>query len=265
VNIRPIQLTAVSSGEEGILYVPSSKQTDTNALVINGKESARFRKASTESTNIYEMIIGCIVLLLKLCRPSAIRWLVISICIFSFNGVGLAWASPHVLKEAFKFKPPLANLYSSTSIAMEIVKFRIATPSDHCSPSSVSLLEPLSPPCCAMSCAFLFTANSTGFASPRLQVDYPNWFLSAAITATEHPFDGVSVFSGGWFTNRNYRELAKTLADERTFVRHDDDSLELIIVFSGGNGLQPILTATPFSPFHQVSQRPDSTERLLNA
>jgi len=112
-------------------------------------------------------------LLLRAGSPSAIRWCVITIIIYSVYRMLRSWPSSHILDKIGEFQPSFTNLYSSLSIIFILYRLRIFTSCSHCIPNKV-FWPMLAANSCSMSkipfySQFPFKA-STAFGMTRLKI-----------------------------------------------------------------------------------------------
>lgn len=245
MNVIPGQFGVGTRAKHGGFNVPVFPESRKRSSVRNFEVAAQFNKASGYASHGIIGVFRSVLRLLFVQKPNAIVCLVIPISILALNAVLLTGAFTHVCEEVCENQPSITHLDAAPAVAVEVVQFRIAASADHRSPDSVRSSELCPSPRVAM--FNVFGCATTRSAFSRSEVDTANWFFFPTIATAEHSFDGVAVARDERFAEGENYELAEAFSDERSLVRHN--SVNGIVVFSGGSQLQLTLAASTLSRF----------------
>src|SRR5438445_9603020 len=179
--------------------------------------NARITQATGETTEGNHVVPSGISFLLKLCRPSAVIRLVVSIIVFSINAFVL-WCLPHVREKRFKgVTPSIAHGYSSPSIVSKLMEVRVVAAFLNPHPRSVGFVGV---PSIAMLCS-CFKCKATTRSSLAIGevVSSSNNLLTAFAKAFEL-FPSAS-FAANGFRLRDYFKPSKGLSDDGFLIPHN--------------------------------------------
>ena len=95
-----------------------------------------FNKRAGCSVKRQPHIVASVAMLLSVCRPAAVAWLVIAIVVDAVNRFSCR-ALAHVGKEVLKFQPPPAHFDAACTVATETSRLWILTPLQHAGPYPV--------------------------------------------------------------------------------------------------------------------------------
>jgi hypothetical protein len=84
----------------------------------------------------YEAVVAFVSGLLLTVSPNNIARLVVSVCVYSFKRMVLAWPWPHIRVKRNEFLPSVADFYASPSVPRKAGVIGVCAPGDHSLPSS---------------------------------------------------------------------------------------------------------------------------------
>ena len=188
----------------------------------------QFRQASGDSANSKYAVASLVAALLFWCRPFAIGLLIALVAVNTVYRKSL-WCLAHISQKSFKFLPRFTNRYASSTIIGIVHVLWILASFLHAAPDSVSSGFSVARKSTMFDAPLIVPATTRfGILAPQRGACNYNHFstYAFAIPAKRNMTSGEPF----GFCFRDNCELAKWLADERYFSRHDDVS----VMFSGG-------------------------------
>ena len=136
---NPVSSPSILFRGKGAFNAPAEVMYScSNPLVWNIDFSSPLRNGLASTVKLVKDIPTCVIGLFFRRCPSAIRWLIISICIYSIKRVFSARPFPHIGKKCFKAIVPFgANLNSAQSIHVKVAVVRVAASPFHSLPANI--------------------------------------------------------------------------------------------------------------------------------